>query len=41
MGRARVTRSGRVEGMEFVLPEWLYQGIVDRRLVLAIDPDYR
>jgi plasmid replication initiation protein len=34
------TRSGRVEGMEFVLPEWLYQGIVDRRLVLAIDPDY-
>ncbi|MGB3338272.1 MAG: replication initiator protein A [Devosia sp.] len=34
------TRGGRVEGMEFVLPEWLYQGIVDRRLVLAIDPDY-
>jgi len=35
-----VTANGRVEGMEFVLPEWLYQGIVDRRLVLAIDPDY-
>ncbi|MBL8598934.1 MAG: replication initiator protein A [Devosia sp.] len=34
------TRSGRIEGMEFVLPEWLYQGIIDRRLVLAIDPDY-
>ncbi|BCH27846.1 replication initiator protein A [Mesorhizobium sp. L-8-3] len=34
------TRGGRVEGMEFVLPEWLYQGIVDRRLVLAIDPNY-
>ncbi len=34
------TRTGRVEGMEFVLPEWLYQGIIDRRLVLAIDPDY-
>jgi plasmid replication initiation protein len=34
------TRSGRVEGMEFVLPEWIYQGVVDRRLVLAIDPDY-
>ena len=34
------THSGRVEGMEFVLPEWLYKGIVDRRLVLAIDPDY-
>jgi plasmid replication initiation protein len=34
------TRRGRVEGMEFVLPEWLYQGIIDRRLVLAINPDY-
>ena len=34
------TRGGRVEGMEFVLPEWLYQGIIDRRFVLAIDPDY-
>lgn len=35
-----IARGGRVAGMEFVLPEWLYQGIVDRRLVLAIDPDY-
>ena len=34
------TRSGRCEGMEFVLPEWFYQGVLDRRLVLAIDPDY-
>lgn len=34
------TRSGRVAGREFVLPEWFYQGIIDRRLVLAIDPDY-
>jgi Replication initiator protein A len=29
---------GRSEGMEFVLPEWLYRGVLDRRLVLAIDP---
>ena len=34
------TRAGRVEGMEFVLPEWLYSSVVDRSLVLAIDPAY-
>ncbi|MDG4601759.1 MAG: replication initiator protein A [Defluviicoccus sp.] len=34
------TRDGRVEGMEFVLPEWLYRGVIDRSLVLAIDPAY-
>src|SRR3546814_16545819 len=26
--------------MEFVLPDWFYQGVLDRRLVLAIDPGY-
>ena len=34
------TRAGRVEGMEFVLPEWLYNGVIDRSLVLTIDPAY-
>jgi hypothetical protein len=34
------TRVGRCEGMEFVPPEWFYQGVLDRRLVLAIDPAY-
>ncbi|MCK9551028.1 replication initiator protein A [Aquamicrobium sp.] len=34
------TRKGHVEGMEFVLPEWFYQSVVDRSLVLAIDPAY-
>lgn len=34
------TWSGRVEGMEFVLPDWFYQGVLDRRLVLTIDPAY-
>ena len=34
------TRDGRVEGMEFVLPDWFYRGVTDRSLVLAIDPDY-
>jgi plasmid replication initiation protein len=35
-----VTRGGRCEGLEFVLPEWFYRGVLDRRLVLAIDPGY-
>ena len=34
------TRAGRIEGMEFVLPDWFYQGVLDRRLVLTIDPGY-
>ncbi|WP_062785604.1 replication initiator protein A [Novosphingobium capsulatum] len=34
------TRDGRVEGMEFVLPDWFYRGVIDRSLVLTIDPQY-
>ena len=34
------TRDGRIEGMEFVLPDWFYRGVIDRSLVLAIDPAY-
>ncbi|AHY56235.1 plasmid replication initiation protein [Bradyrhizobium huanghuaihaiense] len=34
------TRDGRVQGMEFVLPDWLYRGVIDRSLVLTIDPAY-
>lgn len=34
------TSTGRVEGMEFVLPEWFYNSVVDRSLVLTIDPAY-
>ena len=34
------THSGRVEGMEFVLPEWFYNSVIDRSLVLTIDPAY-
>jgi plasmid replication initiation protein len=35
-----ITTRGRIEGMEFVLPDWFYQGVIDRRLVLTIDPGY-
>lgn len=34
------TAAGRCEGMEFVLPDWFYQGVLDRRLVLTIDAAY-
>lgn len=34
------TAGGRCEGMEFVLPDWFYQGVLDRRFVLTIDPAY-
>jgi len=36
----RSTRGGRVEGVEVILPDWFYRGVVDRSLVLTIDPDY-
>jgi plasmid replication initiation protein len=34
------TRAGRVEGMDMILPDWFYRGVVDRSLVLTIDPAY-
>ena len=36
----RVLASGRCEGMEFVLPDWFFRGVIDRQLVLTIDPAY-
>lgn len=33
-------RTGRALGMELVLPEWLYRSVLDRSLVLTIDPAY-
>ena len=35
-----VTRAGRCQGIQFVLPEWFYQSVLDSRLVLAVDPAY-
>ncbi|KPH85021.1 replication protein A [Komagataeibacter intermedius AF2] len=34
------SRNGRAIGVEIVIPEWLYRGVIDRSLVLAIDPAY-
>jgi plasmid replication initiation protein len=38
--RQLISRSGRVEGMEFVLPESFCRSALDRRLVLALDAAY-
>src|SRR6202011_5924086 len=35
-----VEACGACHGMEFVLPEWFYRGVLDRSLVLTIDPAY-
>ena len=35
-----VDACGHCHGMEFVLPEWFYRGVLDRSLVLTIDPAY-
>lgn len=32
--------SGRPTGIEIVLPDWFYSGVLDASLVLAIDPGY-
>jgi plasmid replication initiation protein len=32
--------AGQVEGVEFILPEWFYRGVLDHSLVLAFDPAY-
>ena len=36
----RVDARGQSHSVEFVLPEWFYRGVLDRSLVLTIDPTY-
>lgn len=31
---------GRIAGIEMIVPDWFYEGVVDRALVLTIDPAY-
>ncbi len=35
-----VDARGHCHGVEFVLPDWFYRGVLDRSLVLTIDPAY-
>lgn len=36
----RLDGSGRAHGIEMIVPDWFYEGVIDQALVLTIDPDY-
>ena len=36
----RLDDNGRALGIEMIVPDWLYEGVLDRALVLTIDPAY-
>lgn len=38
--RERLDDTGRALGIEMIVPDWLYEGVLDRVLVLTIDPAY-
>lgn len=38
--RERLDDQGRAFGIEMIVPDWLYEGVLDRALVLTIDPAY-
>ncbi len=38
--RERLDSNGRALGIEMIVPDWFYEGVLDRALVLTIDPEY-
>lgn len=38
--RERLDGKGRAVGIEMIVPDWLYEGVLDRALVLTFDPAY-
>ena len=38
--RERLDANGRALGIEMIVPDWLYEAVIDRALVLTIDPAY-
>lgn len=38
--RERLDARGRAMGIEMIIPDWFYEGVLDSALVLTIDPDY-
>ena len=38
--KERLDHSGRALGIEMIIPDWFYEGVIDQALVLTIDPDY-
>ena len=38
--KERLDGSGRAQGIELIIPDWFYEGVLDRALILTIDPAY-
>jgi plasmid replication initiation protein len=38
--KERLDHSGRALGIEMIIPDWFYEGVIDQALVLTIDADY-
>jgi len=38
--KERADSHGRPQGLELVVPDWFYSGVIERTLVLTIDPNY-
>ena len=38
--KERLDGSGRAFGIEMIVPDWFYEGVIDQALVLTIDPAY-
>ncbi len=38
--KERLDGQGRALGIEMIVPDWFYEGVIDRALVLTIDPGY-
>jgi plasmid replication initiation protein len=38
--KERLDGAGRATGIEMIIPDWFYEGVIDRALVLTIDPAY-
>lgn len=38
--KERLDDAGRATGIEMIIPDWFYEGVINRALVLTIDPAY-
>ncbi|WP_337138057.1 replication initiator protein A, partial [Sphingomonas aquatica] len=38
--KERLDHSGRALGIEMIIPDWFYEGVINQALVLTIDADY-
>lgn len=38
--KERLDHTGRATGIEMIIPDWFYEGVINRALVLTIDPAY-